>query len=99
MDNTICDVCQAAEENPCPHLLYFQGIPNKMLKRLDPWKGKCMTSGGKLILSNSCLTSLPMYVMGFYLLPYLLPKGMHKKMDAIRGKFFWQGVGEAFKYE
>jgi hypothetical protein len=27
----------------------FQIIPNRMLKRLDPWKGKIMTSGGKLI--------------------------------------------------
>ena len=47
----------------------FQGLPAKMVKRLDPWKGKFMTSGGKLILTNSCLSNLPMYVMGFYMLP------------------------------
>ena len=53
-----------------------------------------MTSGGKLILTNSCLSNLPMYMMGFY----MLPKGVHKKMDAIRAKFFWQGAGEQSKY-
>jgi hypothetical protein len=72
----------------------FQIIPNRMLKRLDPWKGKFMTSGGKLILTNSCLTNLPMYIMGFY----MLPKGVHDKMDMIRSKFFWQGAGDTLKY-
>lgn len=50
-------------------ILAFQGVPSRMFKRLDPWKGKFMTSGGKLILTNSCLTNLPMYMMGFYMLP------------------------------
>jgi len=62
----------------------FQGLVNRMFKRLDPWKGKFMTSGGKLILTNSCLSNLPMYVMGFY----MLPKGVHGKMDSIRSKIF-----------
>lgn len=62
----------------------FLEVTSRMNKRLDPWKGKFMTSGGKLILTNSYLTNLPMYVMGFY----MLPKGTHAKMDAIRSKFF-----------
>lgn len=66
----------------------FQGVLNRMIKRSDPWKGKYMTSGGKLILTNTCLSNLPMYVMGFY----MLPKGVHAKMDNIRSKFFSQGV-------
>jgi hypothetical protein len=65
-----------------------------MRKRLDPWKGKHLSSGGKLILTNTCLTSLPIYVMGFY----LLPKEIHEGMDSIRGKFFWQGASDEFKY-
>ncbi|WVZ90615.1 hypothetical protein U9M48_036900 [Paspalum notatum var. saurae] len=39
-----------------------------MRKRLDPWKGKHLSSGGRLVLTNSCLSSLHMYMMGFYLL-------------------------------
>jgi hypothetical protein len=72
----------------------FQGLPTRMTKRLDPWKGKFMTSSGKLILTNSCLSNLPMYVMRFY----MLPKGVHKKMDTVRSKFFWQGARDQFKY-
>jgi hypothetical protein len=40
--------------------------------------------GGRMILCNTCLASLPTYTMGFY----LLPKGTHKKMDGVRSKFF-----------
>jgi hypothetical protein len=72
----------------------FSGIKDKMRKRLDLWKGKHLSSGGKLILTNSCLTSLPMYTMGFF----LLPKKVHEGMDSIRGRFFWQGAEEEFKY-
>jgi hypothetical protein len=72
----------------------FSGLKDKMRKRLDPWKRKHLSSGGKLILTNSCLTSLPMYTMAFY----LLPKTVHEDMDSIRGKFFWQGAGKDFKY-
>lgn len=39
----------------------------KMSKRLDPWKGKYLSADGRMILTNSCLSSLPMYSMGFYL--------------------------------
>ena len=65
-----------------------------MLKRLDPWKGKHLTSGGRQILTNSCLSSIPLYCMGFY----WLVDGAHKKMDGIRASFLWQGADGKFKY-
>lgn len=37
-------------------------VPNKLRKRLHPWKGRNMSSGGRLILSNSSLSSLPIYI-------------------------------------
>jgi hypothetical protein len=60
--------------------------PQKMLSRLDPWKGKFLTFGGKQILTNSCLSSIPLYCMGFY----WLADGIDKNMDSIRAKFLWQ---------
>lgn len=72
----------------------FAGLGDKMSKRLDPWKGKHLSSGGRLVLTNSCLSSLPMYTMGFY----LLPKGTHEQMDKHRSHFFWQGASDDFKY-
>ncbi|WVZ82824.1 LOW QUALITY PROTEIN: hypothetical protein U9M48_030040, partial [Paspalum notatum var. saurae] len=70
----------------------FMQIFEKMKRRLDPWKGKHLSSG--LILTNSCLSSLPMYMMGFY----LLLGGVHRAMDSIRSKFFWEGAEGSGKY-
>jgi hypothetical protein len=53
-----------------------------------------MSSGARLTLSNSCLTNLPTYTIGFY----LLPGECHKKMNSVRSKFFWRGVEDKFKY-
>ena len=72
----------------------FAPVTQKMVKRLDAWKGKFLTSGGRQILTNSCLSSIPLYCMGFY----LLQDGIHKKIDSIRAKFLWQGAEEKFRY-
>ena len=72
----------------------FNHIKQKMVKKIDPWKGKHLSAGGKLVLTNSCLSSLPIYTMNFY----LLPKGFHHEMDSVRGNFFWQGAQDVFKY-
>jgi hypothetical protein len=72
----------------------LQVIPVKIVRRIPPWKGENMSSGRRLILSNSCLASLPTYVMGFY----LLPLETHKSMNIIRSRFFWRGAEGDFKY-
>jgi hypothetical protein len=63
----------------------FSPILHKMIKRLDPWKGKHLTSRGRQILTNTCLSSISIYYMGFY----WLTDGSHKKMDNIRASFLW----------
>ena len=60
----------------------------------NTWKGRNLTSGGRLILTNSCLSSIPMYCMSFY----WLQEGVHKKMGGIRTNFLWQGTEEKFRY-
>jgi hypothetical protein len=69
-------------------------IPKKIAKRIPPWKGKHSSSGGRMILTNTCLSSLPTYAMGFY----LLPARTHGKMDSVRSKFYWRGASGNFKY-
>lgn len=69
-------------------------VPGKMRKRLRPWKGRNLTSGGRLILTNTSLSSLPIYTMGIY----RLQEGIHQQMDSIRANFFWQGATNNFKY-
>jgi hypothetical protein len=61
-----------------------------MERQLDPWKGKHMSTGGRLILTNSCLSSIYIYTMGLY----LLPKELHQKMSSIRANFFGRELME-----
>jgi hypothetical protein len=51
-------------------------------------------SGARLILTNSSLSSLPMFIMGLF----LLVVGVHAKLDTPRSKFYWEGAGSKHKY-
>jgi hypothetical protein len=66
----------------------------KLAGRIDSWLGRFLSSGGRLILSNSCLASHPMFVMGLF----LLQDGIHMKFDLHRALFFWEGAGAKRKY-
>ena len=53
-----------------------------------PWRGRYNTSAGKVCLINVCLSSLPMFTMGFY----KLSKGTHEGFGKHRGAFYWNSV-------
>jgi hypothetical protein len=56
---------------------------------VEPWQGNLLSSGGRLISVNSCLSNIPTYLMCFY----HLTDDQHRELDSIRGRFFWQGGG------
>jgi hypothetical protein len=58
------------------------------------WQCGHLSYGGKSILVNTSLTSIPMNMMRFY----YLHEGTHQQLDSLRGRFFWQGVGNNEKY-
>jgi hypothetical protein len=45
-----------------------------------------LTVGGRLVLINSVLSSLPMFIMSFF----ELPRGVLEKIDCFRSQFYWQ---------
>ena len=51
-----------------------------------------LSYGDRLVLINSVLTSLPMFLLSFF----LIPVGVQKRMDYYRSRFFfWQsGSGQ-----
>jgi hypothetical protein len=57
------------------------------------WKGKYL-SGGILVLINSVLTSLLMFVLSFF----EVPKGVLKKIDYFRSRFFCNMIVKRKKY-
>jgi hypothetical protein len=58
--------------------------------KLGYWKGKLLSYGDRLVLINSVLTSLPMFMLSFL----EIPKGVLRRLDFYRSRFFWKGDGE-----
>jgi hypothetical protein len=65
----------------------------KLPGRIETWLGRFLSSSGRLILSNSCLASLPMFAMGLF----LLHDKVHAKFDSHRARFYWEGSGPKCK--
>jgi hypothetical protein len=63
-------------------------------KRLSSWKGKLLSLGGRLVLINSVLTNMVLYMISFF----QIPKGVLNRLDYFRSRFFWQGDSEKKKY-
>ena len=72
----------------------WKSIEDRFEKKLSYWKGKLMTYGGRLILINSVLTSMPMFLLSFF----EVPVGVRKRLDFYRSRFFWQGDENKTKY-
>jgi hypothetical protein len=53
-----------------------------------------LSYGGRLVLINSVLSSLALFMMSFF----ELPKGILHKLDYFRSRFFWQGDDHKKKY-
>ena len=44
----------------------WKGVEDRVEKKLSSWKGKNMSVGGRLVLINSVLSSLPMFMLLFF---------------------------------
>ena len=64
----------------------WKRVEERFEKRLSSWKGKHLSTGGRLTLINSMLSSSPMYMMSIF----AIPGGVLKKLDYFRSRFFWQ---------
>jgi hypothetical protein len=59
-------------------------VEERLQKRLSSWKGKMLSLGGRLVLINSVLTNIVMYMISFF----IFPKGVLHKLDYYRSRFF-----------
>jgi len=69
-------------------------VEEKFEKKLSSWKGKHMSVGGRLVLINSVLTSLAMFMLSFF----EVPKQVLERLDYYRSRFFWQSEEHKKKY-
>lgn len=69
----------------------------KVANRVMQWRGRYNSVAGKVgkvLLTNSCLSSLPMFLMGFY----RLPEGIHEGFNKHRSGFYWNSADNKKKY-
>jgi len=76
------------------HVCDWLPLVEKSSKRLDVWKGSCMSIAVRSTLISASLNNSPIYHMSVY----LLPKTVVGKLDKIRRIFFWQGGRTKKKY-
>lgn len=66
-----------------PSKALFMPLIEKIESRLEGWKGRFISRGGRLLLMNSVLSSIPIYFMSVF----LLPKWVLNRIDKIRRRF------------
>jgi hypothetical protein len=59
-------------------------IEYRFERKLASWLGKLFSYGDRLVLINSVLTSLLMFMLFFF----EIPKGVRKRLDIFRACFF-----------
>ena len=65
----------------------FQPLLTSFDRYLAGWKARLLSTGGRIVLVNAVLGSLPIYFMS----STLLPKTVRELLDAKRRAFFWTG--------
>ncbi|KAG7961552.1 hypothetical protein I3843_09G022900 [Carya illinoinensis] len=72
----------------------WDGVVEKIEKRLAGWKRMYLSKGGCLTLIKSTLTNLPTY----YLSLFLMPIGVVNRIEKLFKAFLWGGIGEENKF-
>ena len=63
----------------------FMPLIERLESKLEGWKSKLISRGGRLLLMNAVLSAIPIYYMG----SFVLPKWVIKRIDRIRRSFLW----------
>ena len=72
----------------------WKEVEERFQKKLSGWKGKMLSVSGRLVLINSVLSNFSMFMLSFF----EVPRGVLKRLDYYRSRFFWQSDGHKKKY-
>ncbi|KAE8813270.1 hypothetical protein D1007_09539 [Hordeum vulgare] len=72
----------------------FDPLVGRVASPAEPWCGRFTSKGSKTVLISANLVSLPMYMMGMY----ILREGVHSSFDKELARFFWQAGDGCPKY-
>ena len=65
----------------------WQGVIDKIQKRLRAWKGTSLSRAGRLTMIKVVLNCMPIY----YLSLFRMPKKVSKEIIRIQRRFLWSG--------
>lgn len=72
----------------------WKPIEEKVEKKLAGWKGNILSIGGRVVLTNACLSTVPLDMLSFL----EAPKGVLKRLDYFRARLLWQETQDKRKY-
>lgn len=72
----------------------LQPIIDKIIKRICGWRGRLLSYEAKLVLLQTCIASIPTYLM--YVIKF--PKWAIKAIPSQMARFFWGNLGDNHKY-
>uniref|UniRef100_A0A0A9B3P0 Uncharacterized protein n=1 Tax=Arundo donax TaxID=35708 RepID=A0A0A9B3P0_ARUDO len=61
----------------------------KETKRLAAWRGGCFSRGGRLVLRESCLSTIPIYLMSLYQFKNNHTENGFTKEEILVARYFW----------
>ena len=69
------------------HLIteHWDALVDKVETKLQGWKGKLLSLGGRVTLLNSVISTIPLY----WLSVYRLPNKVRQRIDKLRRRFLW----------
>ena len=72
-----------------PHrsLAVWDGVEERMRKKLAIWKSQYISKGGRIMLIRSTLTSIPIYYMSML----SIPRKVRLRLEQIQRDFLWAG--------
>ncbi|RVW74104.1 LINE-1 reverse transcriptase-like [Vitis vinifera] len=65
----------------------WNGVEEKVRRRLARWKRQYISKGGRITLIRSTLASMPIYHMSLF----RMPKSMARRLDKVQRDFLWGG--------
>ncbi|MCH96415.1 RNA-directed DNA polymerase (Reverse transcriptase) [Trifolium medium] len=65
----------------------FAYVKDRILKRINSWRGQALSKAGKEAMIKSMLQAIPSYIMSVY----LLPDTFIKEIERMINSFWWGG--------
>jgi hypothetical protein len=75
-------------------LSIWNGVIEKVERRLASWKKLYLSKGGRVTLIHSTLSSIPTY----YLSLFPIPVSVAKKLEQLQREFLWSGMEDETKF-